>query len=82
MKYFTYILKSEITGKYYIGHTQDLRKRLSKHNSGQVKATKSGIPWRLVYYELFDNRRDAFKRELQIKRYKGGKAFKKLVNRD
>jgi len=42
-------------------------------------STKCGVPWNLVYTECFSNKTDAWKRERQIKKYKGGKAFKMLI---
>lgn len=74
-----YILKSKINGRYYIGHTEDLENRLSRHNRGLVKSTKSYRPWRVVYTEEFENKNDAYKREFKIKSYKGGNSFKKLI---
>ncbi|WP_083852701.1 GIY-YIG nuclease family protein [Pedobacter arcticus] len=41
MQFFAYILQSEKSGRFYIGHTQDLIERLKRHNSGMVKATKN-----------------------------------------
>lgn len=75
-----YILKSLVHGRYYIGHTEDITVRLKRHNNGLVKSTKSGKPWRLVYEEKALDKNIAYRRELQIKSYKGGKAFKKLIN--
>ena len=49
--HFVYILKSEKNGRLYIGCTNDLRKRLRKHNSGLVRSTKPYLPWEIVYYE-------------------------------
>ncbi|MFO7841503.1 MAG: GIY-YIG nuclease family protein, partial [Fidelibacterota bacterium] len=40
--YFTYILYSETSDRYYIGYTSDLSKRLEKHNNGNSRSTKSG----------------------------------------
>lgn len=38
------------------------------------------IPWELVYSESFNSRNEACKRELEIKSYKSGILFKKLLN--
>ena len=46
--YYTYILYSSEFDKYYIGQTNDIYKRIKKHNSGYVLSTKSYIPWELV----------------------------------
>jgi len=77
--FYTYIIKSCRTNRYYVGYSEDVSKRLNQHNAGQNISTKSGIPWKLVYYEKFETRTEAWKRERQIKRYKGGKAFKVLI---
>lgn len=77
--YITYILNSRKNKKYYIGHTHDLIVRLQKHNSGRIRSTKSGIPWVIVYKESFKNRSSAYRRELEIKSYKGGIQFKAML---
>ena len=74
-----YILKSKKFNKYYIGHTADLNNRLLRHNRGLAKSTKNFRPWEIVYKEFFDTKQEAYRRELQIKSYKGGQAFKKLL---
>lgn len=78
--YVVYILKSEVQVRYYIGHSHDMSVRLTNHNSGKVRSTKAYRPWKIAYSESFATKQDAYKREHQIKSYKGGEAFKKLVN--
>ena len=80
MEHFVYILKSLKDGKFYIGETADLRRRLFEHNEGWVKSTKHRKPFILVYSESLESREIALKREKLIKSYKGGQAFKKLLN--
>jgi len=46
----------------------DLQQRLQRHNQGATKSTKNGRPWKIVYYEEFDNKTDSLKRENQIKK--------------
>ncbi|OGN02323.1 MAG: endonuclease [Candidatus Yanofskybacteria bacterium RIFCSPHIGHO2_01_FULL_43_42] len=77
--FYTYIIKSEKTNKYYIGSTIDINKRLRRHNNGHNKSTKNGIPWLLIRVEEFDTRQESYKREMKIKSYKGGEAFKVLL---
>jgi putative endonuclease len=77
--YSVYIIKSEKTGRCYIGSTSDMVQRLRHHNSGANKSTKNRGPWLLVYQEVFSEKREAWIREKQIKKYKGGNAFKKLI---
>jgi putative endonuclease len=78
--YFVYILKSLKDFKYYIGQTKDLDDRLKKHNSGQVKSTKSRRPFILIKKESFNTRGEAKKRENYLKKLKGGNEFKKFIN--
>ncbi len=75
-----YILQSFVDKSYYIGHAEDAFKRLVPHNKGRVRSTKSKRPWKIMYREAMVTKREAYKRELQIKSYKGGNAFKKLVH--
>jgi putative endonuclease len=77
--YFVYILKSQTYQRYYIGSTENKEKRLSNHNAGKVKSTKSYKPWEIIRIEKYDTKTEALKRERQIKSYKGGNAFKKLI---
>ncbi|MBC8345561.1 MAG: GIY-YIG nuclease family protein [Candidatus Marinimicrobia bacterium] len=78
--YYTYILKSEKDNKYYIGSTENLETRLNVHNSGSVKSTKNQRSLKLVWSEKYSTRAEAMGREKQIKRFKGGEAFKQLLN--
>ncbi len=79
MTHYVYILQSEKDGKYYIGETTDVNARLLFHNSGKQRSTRHRIPFRLILIEEYENRELALKREKQIKNYKGGEAFKKLI---
>lgn len=66
---FVYIVRCA-DDTLYTGWTNDLEKRLSAHNSGKgAKYTRGRTPVELVYTETFDDKRDAMKREYQIKSY-------------
>ena len=73
-----YVLKSEKDGKYYYGSTKDLVKRLSDHNKGKVKSTKSRRPMAIDYFEEFETKTEARKRELFFKSIDGYKFLKEL----
>ena len=77
--YYVYILKSKKDEQLYIGSTNDLRRRLSEHNSGQVRSTKGRYPFELRYYEAFYTEENARKREHTLK--KDGKALGQLKRR-
>lgn len=74
-----YIIQSIQNNRFYVGCTNNLLRRIEEHNSGYGKYTKRYIPWKLVYVESFDKQEKAYSREKEIKSYKGGNAFKKLI---
>ena len=61
--YYTYILFGEKDGKLYIGCTNDLQKRVGLHNDGKVEATRLRRPLKLIYYEAYINKSDAFAKD-------------------
>jgi len=64
---YTYILKCK-DDSLYTGWTNDLKKRITSHNAGKgAKYTKARRPVELVYYEEFQTRKEAMKREYAIK---------------
>jgi putative endonuclease len=77
--YSTYILWSEKLKKYYIGHTDDLSRRLGEHNAGRSQYTKHGTPWVLTYTENFNTRCETRRREQEIKRRKSKKYIEHLI---
>lgn len=64
---YTYILVCN-DGTYYTGWTTDLEHRLKAHNQGTgAKYTKARRPVSLVYYEAYETKSEAMKREYAIK---------------
>ena len=64
---YTYILECK-DGTYYTGWTNQLEKRIKEHNEGKgAKYTKARRPVTLIYYEVFDSKSEAMKREYEIK---------------
>ncbi|NPA79475.1 MAG: GIY-YIG nuclease family protein [Thermotogae bacterium] len=78
-KWYVYVLRSLKDRGYYIGYTSNLERRIEFHNAGRQRSTRHRRPWRLVYYEEFSSRSEAIRREKQLKAYKGGEAFKRLI---
>ena len=66
--YYVYVLKSVKDSKLYIGSTNDLRRRLLEHNSGEVLSTKGRRPFELRYYEAYFTEQDARHREYALKK--------------
>ena len=65
---YVYILYSDVLGKYYVGSTENVQKRLSEHNSGKSNFTSKGIPWVFVVKIECINRPEAVRLELKIKK--------------
>ncbi len=78
--HFVYILKSQKDNCYYIGCTNNVVKRLDAHNSGKTQSIRHRRPFEIVWTESHITAENAYKRERQIKAYKGGDGFKKLIN--
>jgi putative endonuclease len=65
---FVYILRCA-DGTLYTGYTVDLDRRLKQHRNGNGgRYTHTRTPVELVYFERCDSRREAMRRELEIKR--------------
>ena len=65
--FYVYLLRSKKDGMLYLGSTDDLRKRLSLHNTGHAQSTKSRQPFEIVYYEAYASEKDARMREHNLK---------------
>ena len=58
----------------YTGYTNNLEKRIKAHNGNRgAKYTRGRTPVILKYFEIFENKSDAIKREIQIKKMKKSK---------
>jgi putative endonuclease len=67
-KNYTYMLRCA-DGSLYTGWTNDLEARILAHNAGKgAKYTRSRIPVELVYYEVFETKKEAMSREWHLKR--------------
>jgi len=78
MPFYTYILYDKNRDQFYIGQTNDIDKRVKRHNQGREKYTKRG-KWELVHFEKFETRSAAIKQEKQIKQMKSKMWIKKLI---
>ena len=76
--FFVYVLKSQLYKKSYVGHTDNIDRRLKEHNSGRNNFTRRYVPWSIVYTEKYDNIDDAVKREKALKTTKGRRFLKKI----
>ncbi|OOB77394.1 MAG: hypothetical protein BEN19_02045 [Epulopiscium sp. Nuni2H_MBin003] len=66
--YYIYILECN-DNTLYTGYTINLENRINTHNLGKgAKYTKGRLPVKLVYFETYELKSDALKREIQIKK--------------
>ncbi len=66
--FYVYLIKSKKDSTYYIGLTKDLKNRIKEHNQGKTKSIKHRIPFQLIYYEAYSNKKSARRRELELKK--------------
>jgi len=79
--HYVYILWSSKSSNFYFGSTRDIKKRFEEHNTGKSKATAPYIPWRLVWYSCFENKKLAEDFEQYLKSGSGKAfAYKRLLN--
>ncbi|MCK9484970.1 MAG: GIY-YIG nuclease family protein, partial [Candidatus Marinimicrobia bacterium] len=62
-----YVLRSLRDGRYYVGMSEDVQKRLRTHNMGKVSSTKSRRPFELIYTQECSNRETARDMEKYLK---------------
>jgi putative endonuclease len=80
MLFYVYIIYSRKLDKYYVGHTEDIAKRLEQHNSGISTFTAKSSDWEIVYQEVFETREGARLREKAIKAKKSRKYIEWLIS--
>jgi len=78
--WLVYILRSEKSGRYYVGSTNDLDRRLHEHNIGHTPSTRNKGPWVVVYSERAQTEAEARKRERQIKSWKSRVRIEELIS--
>jgi putative endonuclease len=78
--YYVYVLYSNKDKHLYIGSSPDLRKRILKHKTGYVRSTKNRRPLKLVYYEAYELKIDAARREKYLKSGGGRKDLAKQLD--
>ena len=79
--YYVYVLLSEKDGNFYTGSTNNLKRRLQEHKSGNVESTMHRKPLELIYYEACLNESDAKQREKYLKSGMGKKYLRNRLKR-
>jgi putative endonuclease len=81
MTFHVYILQSQTTTRFYVGHTENLAKRILEHNNNRTPSTKDRGPWVMIYSEPHKTRPEAVQRERQIKAMKSHRWIEQLAAR-
>jgi putative endonuclease len=76
--YYVYLLKL-YDNTIYTGRSDDLKRRITEHQTGKVHSTKHKLPARLIYYEGYLNKNDAIARELYLKTGDGRREIRKQL---
>ena len=78
MKYFVYLIVSKNKQKYlsYVGYTNNLKKRLARHNASKGAKFTRGRKWIMAYSVSYDSKSKAMREEYKLK--KNYKLRKKL----
>ncbi|HRN56641.1 MAG TPA: GIY-YIG nuclease family protein, partial [Agriterribacter sp.] len=63
--FWVYIIYSSSLGKYYVGSTENIHKRIDQHNTGRGNFTSKGIPWILIISFRCSDRTEAVQLELK-----------------
>jgi putative endonuclease len=79
MAYYVYFLKSLKNGRYYVGVSSNVTRRLREHNSGLSKFTAPFRPYELKRVEKFTKIEDAYRREVFIKKKKSKKIIEVIL---
>lgn len=82
---YTYIVECR-DGSFYTGWTTDLERRIKVHNQGKgAKYTRARLPVTLKYYESFQTKEEAMRREYEIKhlsRREKQKLIEKMIDNE
>ena len=74
MTYRVYVIRNR-EGKFYIGLSDDVARRVQQHDAGQSQWTKGRGPWTIVWQSEESSLTDARKLENRLKRQGRGKGF-------
>ena len=70
MSFFVYMILSNHNYKFisYVGYTNNIRNRISLHNSSKGAKFTKGKKWKLIYFKKYQNKVDAMKNEYKLKK--------------
>lgn len=78
-KFGVYILESQKNGRYYVGSTDDIDRRIHEHNIGKVSSTRNIRPWIVKVFIECNNLTEARSKEYRLKKYKRKDILNKVI---
>ncbi|MGB9883129.1 MAG: GIY-YIG nuclease family protein [Microgenomates group bacterium] len=79
MIFYVYVLFSLKDKHFYIGYTNDLKRRIKQHLSGKTKSLRHRKELKLIYFEGFLNKKDALEKEKFYKSGRGHEVLNKIL---
>lgn len=79
MSFFVYVIQGTNSDYLHRGHCRDLDERLEQYNTSPLPKLKKYAPYKLLYYETFEGRIAAIRRERFFKTAKGRKFLKERL---
>ena len=80
--FYVYVLKSQKDNNFYVGYTNDLKKRIDAHNTSKVLSTRLRTPFELIYYEACRKKTDALHKEKYLKTTYGKRYIRNRLKND
>lgn len=78
--YYVYLIECQNDKSWYIGFSEDLKRRIKEHLSGNgCRTTSLKNDWKLIYYESYTEKEDAVGREKFLKSGSGRTFLKKQL---
>ena len=78
MYYYVYILQSlNFNDKFYVGFTNNIKRRLAEHNEGKSISTSAYKPWKIKNAIAFEEEQKAIEFEKYLKSHSGRAFIKK-----
>ena len=79
MNGYVYVLQSLKNGRFYIGSTNNLERRLTEHNQGKSTYTSFTKPFKMIFSQKFDDLTTARKIEFKLKQFKSKKVIIDII---
>jgi putative endonuclease len=77
---YVYILQSLVNSRYYIGSTDDIKRRIEEHNSGKSTYTRLTRPFKLMFYQEYPTITKARQIEYKLKQLKSKQIIERIIS--